>query len=257
MCFYPPCHPILAGHQLQAPAAREAEAVGGLGGGGARAQPACRRPREAGTGRRPRRAAPPTRAHPGHTLRKASLDQGDPGSRSWCCGGASGPLLPASVTPGRGTAGAPQLWLWCGRAAAPGALGARLLRALRRGQTAAVLGRGRGRRLPCIILSTGVQGPLPSAPPSSWGTPHRQKGGLRLRAPPLREGVRRAQGKHNKNHRSRGIIAKDREDVQFFSTIKLLKKKQKKKKGKTKQNPFQHRPGRINTSCHCQMLPPP
>lgn len=88
----------------------------------------------------------------------------------------------------------------------------------------------------------------------------RHMGGHRLRAPPLREGVRETQSEHNKNHRSRGIIAKDQEDVQLFFHYQIVKKKNKKKTQKNQKNrtkPFRLRRGRSNTSCRCQTLRPP
>lgn len=67
----------------------------------------------------------------------------------------------------------------------------------------------------------------------------RQMGGHHLRAPPLHEGVRETQGEHNKNHRLRGIIAKDQENVRLFFHYQIVKKKNKKtrKTKKTEQNP--------------------
>lgn len=107
------------------------------------------------------------------------------------------------------------------------------------GDTAAVLGGG-GRCVLCVLLSTGLRGSPALCVHMSVRRLTRHMGGHRLRAPPLREGVRETQGEHNKNHRSRGIIAKDQEDVQLFFHYQIVKKKNKKKPRKTKkteQNP--------------------
>lgn len=101
--------------------------------------------------------------------------------------------------------------------------------------------------------------PLPPCPRVRGTHLTHQMGRHRLWAPPLREGVHKTQGEHDRNHRLRGIIAKDQEDVQSSSTTKLLKKqtnkKRTKQKNRTKQKTFQRHPGRVNTSCRCRKLP--
>lgn len=75
----------------------------------------------------------------------------------------------------------------------------------------------RAHSVPCVVLPGGLRGP------SALCVHRRPRDGPPLRAPPLCEGsVKRRV--NTRETTDRGIIAKNHEDVQFFSTTKLLKK---------------------------------